>query len=248
MQKGTHTVLFMVGISVVFITVLATVNEMTKGQIERNFQLERAKKILYAFDIFPDDFSREDMSPTATTSAIPWDNQQVLQTMQDRIEEERLPIPSQMKDDIQGTFLEGKESILVFKRVNGSGEVVAYGFPLFGKGLWGTIQGIGAMSKDMQKMIGIAFTEQVETPGLGARITEKAFKTSFRQLDLSAFHEQSPERGPIVMVKDKAQTNEAYSTNSIQAITGATQTSQGVLNMVNSNMDLYIDILKAAQQ
>jgi Na+-transporting NADH:ubiquinone oxidoreductase subunit C len=96
-------------------------------------------------------------------------------------------------------------------------------------------------------MQGIAFTQQVETPGLGARITEEEFKSYFRNLDLSGFHQEETAQPPIIMVKDKAQTNQEDSTNSIQAITGATQTSQGVLNMVNSNVALYIDIIQASK-
>ncbi|MCP4403406.1 MAG: FMN-binding protein, partial [bacterium] len=46
----------------------------------------------------------------------------------------------------------------------------------------------------------------------------------------------------------KEQSNLENSTNSIQSITGATQTSQGVLDMVNSNLAVYIKILQAYQE
>jgi Na+-transporting NADH:ubiquinone oxidoreductase subunit C len=93
-------------------------------------------------------------------------------------------------------------------------------------------------------MVGIDFTKQVETPGLGARIIEEEYKFFFRNLDLSGFSEANSDQPPIVMVKKKERTNVEESTNNIQAITGATQTSQGVLNMVNSNLRVYIQLIQ----
>ncbi|MBD3308444.1 FMN-binding protein [candidate division KSB3 bacterium] len=247
MNQGASTVRFMVIVSVAFIAVLATVNELTKSQIERNFRIEQAKKMLYAFNIFPEGAQPEEFSPTATTADIPWKEGQVLETLDDEIQTVTLSIPESMRDSLQGTFLEGMDSIEIYERVNENDEVVAYGLPLYGKGLWGTIEGFGVIGADLQKMQGIAFTQQVETPGLGARITEEEFKSYFRNLDLSGFHQEETAQPPIIMVKDKAQTNQENSTNSIQAITGATQTSQGVLNMVNSNVALYIDIIQASK-
>lgn len=246
MKQGVSTVLFMMIVSLVFISVLATVNELTKAQIEKNLQIERAKEILYAFNIFPEEGVK--LSPAATTAAIPWKEGQVLETMEAQIQETTLPIPESMKDSIRGTFLEGLDSVKIFKRMDKTGNVVAYGLPLFGKGLWGTIEGFGVVSSDLQKMVGIAFTKQVETPGLGARITEEEYKSFFRNLDLNGFHDGADVQTPIIMVKKKTTTNIAESTNSVQAITGATQTSQGVLNMVNSNLALYMKILQETKQ
>jgi Na+-transporting NADH:ubiquinone oxidoreductase subunit C len=245
MQKGVKTVGFMIIISIVFISILATVNELTQAKIEQNFQIERAKKILYAFGIFPGDMQQLALSATATTAAIPWKESDVLNIMKEQIRSVTVPIPGDLRDNIRGSFLEGQETVEIFEHVNEAGEVLAYGVPLFGKGLWGTIEGFGTLSKDLEKMVGIAFTQQFETPGLGARITEQEFKSYFRNLDLSGFYNADSVQRPIMMVKNKEQTNVENSTNTIQAITGATLTSRGVLNMVNSNLALYIKIIEA---
>ena len=121
---------------------------------------------------------------------------------------------------------------------------MAYGLPLVGKGLWGTIEGFGVISVDLDRMGGIDFSKQVETPGLGARIIEQEYKYFFRNLDLSGFSEADSEQSQIVMLKKKEKTNVEESTNSVQAVTGATQTSQGVLNMVNSNLRMYIQLIQ----
>jgi Na+-transporting NADH:ubiquinone oxidoreductase subunit C len=140
--------------------------------------------------------------------------------------------------------LEGRDSVEIFEGLNEQGEVVAYGLPLVGKGLWGTIEGFGVISVDLDKMVGIDFTKQVETPGLGARIIEQEYKYFFRNLDLRGFSDADNKQPPIMMVKKKGTTNVEESTNSVQAITGATQTSQGVLNMVNNNLRVYIHLIQ----
>lgn len=238
---------FMVIVSVVFIAALATVNELTKARIDRNFEIELAKERLYAFDIFPENFQASSLSLTSTTATIPWEEAQVLDVMQNQIKAISIPVNEALHNIIAGSFLEGQQEITIFTHINAQGDVVAYGLPLVGKGLWGTIEGFGVISADLQKMKGIAFTKQVETPGLGARITEEEYKSYFRNLDLSGFHGEASGPMPVFMVKQKAKSNIEESTNSVQAITGATQTSQGVLDMVNSNLAVYIKIIQEYQ-
>ena len=235
---------FMIIVSVVFITVLASVNEMTKARIERNFEIEQTKAMLYAFNIFPEGGDDSKLSSTSITADIPWSEEQVLQAKETRLRPVTIPISENLKDVVRDSFLEGRDSVEIFEGLNEQNEVVAYGLPLVGKGLWGTIEGFGVISADLDKMVGIDFTKQVETPGLGARIVEQEYKFFFRNLDLSGFSKTDSDQPPIVMVKKKERTNVEESTDSVQAITGATQTSQGVLNMVNSNLRVYIQLIQ----
>jgi len=248
MEQGMKTIKFMVIVSVVFITVLATINEVTKARIERNFEIEQARSMLYAFNIFPEGYSEEQMASTNMTADIPWKEGEVLKALEARLAKVTVPIPASLQEELKGTFLEGQASVEVYEGKDEQGKVSAYGLSLYGKGLWGTIEGFGVLSADLKTMIGIDFTKQVETPGLGARIIEKEYKYFFRNLNLSGFSEVNAGQKPVVMVKDKEQTNVENSTNSVEAITGATQTSQGVLNMINDNLALYLKILQAYKE
>ncbi|HZK09706.1 MAG TPA: FMN-binding protein [Clostridia bacterium] len=91
------------------------------------------------------------------------------------------------------------------------GQEPAYAIPFEGAGLWGTIRGYLALSEDLSTILGITFTEQSETPGLGGRIEEEQFRDQFRQIELKAL---------------------TYD-DELQAITGATQTSASVLRIIN---------------
>jgi Na(+)-translocating NADH:ubiquinone oxidoreductase C subunit len=248
MKKGFATVGFMVIVSVAFITVLASVNEVTKARITRNFEIEKSKSLLYAFNIFPQGFDESQLSLIGLTADIPWQEDQVLKTKESRLRLVKIPMSDQLKAVVRGSFLEGREVIEIFEGINDKGDVVAYGLPLVGKGLWGTIEGFGVISADLSKMVGIDFTKQSETPGLGARIIQQEYKSFFRNLDLSGFSKSGSNQPPVIMVKKKEKTNVAESTNSVQAVTGATQTSQGVLDMVNSNLNVYLKILQEYQK
>lgn len=243
MKKGLFTIFFMILITVVFISTLAFVNEYSQPQIQRNLKIDQYKSILYAFDIFPPNVRETDLAPTSTTNNIPWSEPAILENMQQQITSFKLPVLPDQRALLKGSYLAPGDSVEIFRRVDASGKTVAFGFPLKGKGLWGTITAFGVISADLQKMIGIDFTDQVETPGLGARILETEFKYFFRQLDLRQLPQTT--EPVILMVRQKSKSNVEESTSSLQAITGATQTCNGVLAMLNTDLRFYLAILKA---
>ena len=107
-------------------------------------------------------------------------------------------------------------------------EEKAYAVPVNGPGLWGSISGYVGITKDMKKLVGIEFIKQDETPGLGGRITEDEYKNQFRDLDIS-----KPVDGKIVI-------NKPANGGNIDAISGATQTSTFVVNMINEDVNEFI--------
>lgn len=244
MKKGILTIVFMVVITIVFISALASIHELSKERVMQNAKIDRYKSILYAFDIFPQNVNEQELSPTSTTNDIAWQQDQILQIIEDQIQAIKVPVTSEQAVLLKNSFLVLKDSIEIFVRLNEAGEIVAYGFPMRGKGLWGTITAFGVISSDLEKMVGIDFTEQVETPGLGARITEIEFKYFFRNLDLSGFQDAQSNKQPVILLKKKDQTNREKSTNSFQAITGATQTVDGVLKMVNTDLRFYFEVIR----
>jgi len=97
------------------------------------------------------------------------------------------------------------------------GQLLGYAFPFSGPGFWGPIRGVLAVDPAGKKILGIAFTQHQETPGLGGRITEPWFRDQFRGKPL----EPPPGGGPpLDFVFRKPQTP-----REVEAITGATQTS-----------------------
>jgi len=104
----------------------------------------------------------------------------------------------------------------------------AFAIPFEGPGLWGTIRGYIGVASDLQSIQGIAFTEQNETPGLGGRIEEDWFKNQFMDLSLETVITYSGDSG-------------------LDAITGATSTSNAVLKIINEFISTTLKELEEAR-
>ncbi len=243
MKRPLFTILFMMAITILFVSALAIVNEVSLDRIQRDLAMQKNQFILYAFDILPEGVNEDRLPSSLTTTNIPWNEAEISKRMKNEIHTIRLPVSARDKQLLKGSFLTVGDSAEIYVRTSADHKILAYGFPMRGKGLWGTISAFSAVSSDLTRMIGIDFTQQTETPGLGARITEQGFKIYFRNLNLDGFSQES-KSAPIVMVAKKDLTNMEKSTNSVEAITGATLTCNGVLNMVNTDLRFYIALLK----
>ena len=97
-------------------------------------------------------------------------------------------------------------------------KVEAYAFAFNGSGLWGPVKGYMGIKSDLSELVGIDFIEQQETPGLGGRIAEEFYKSQYRG----------------------AHTDNLKS--DIDAISGATLTSNAVINLVDEDLQEFLKI------
>lgn len=96
-----------------------------------------------------------------------------------------------------------------------SSQIIGYIFRVSGSGLWGEIEALVGLDRDLKQIIGIDFIKQSETPGLGARITERWFREQMRG-----------KRGPKFSL-DPEKTH-SKDTGRFDTITGATITTESV--------------------
>lgn len=242
-MKQIRVILFMMVITVIFIGSLAVVNEATKSTIEKNLQVQEMKSILYAFGLLPGKIEEMTLPSTMTTGDLPWSEEDILKTIKNHFKTVALPVSSEDELSLKKSFLVIGDSVQIYVQKDNANLPVAYGFRMRGKGLWGTISAFGVIDTSLASMIGIDFTEQVETPGLGARITEQEFKYFFRGLDISSLPATDQQAAGIQMVREKNVSNLESPTNTLQAITGATQTCNGVVHMLNTDLRFYIFVL-----
>ena len=92
-------------------------------------------------------------------------------------------------------------------------------FPMTGNGLWGPIWGYIGLSSDFQTVVGAVFDHKSETPGLGAEITTEGFQSQFSGR--------------------KMQKNGDNLSVEVDAIAGATRTSNGVKDMIKNVLEAY---------
>ncbi|MEY3053099.1 MAG: hypothetical protein RLY31_2884 [Bacteroidota bacterium] len=112
----------------------------------------------------------------------------------------------------------------------------AYLLSVRGNGLWDKIWGTIAIKDDFNTIIGTSFGHVGETPGLGAEITDNpSFSRQFqgKQLfDKGQFVSVSVVKGGV--------RNPAHQ---VDAITGATITSNGVTDMLRDGLAVYLPYL-----
>lgn len=111
--------------------------------------------------------------------------------------------------------------------------VSGYAVPVGGPGFWGPIEGMVGISADAGRIIGLAFYRHSETPGLGGRITENWFSRQFKDL-------------PIFPIKGEKkifylrQEGTGKAPNELDAITGASNTSDAVEAFLNRDLDVFL--------
>ena len=117
--------------------------------------------------------------------------------------------------------LETKTSIFVFK--DESGKLDKLVLPIRGYGLWSTLYGFIALEKDKNTIAGITFYQHGETPGLGGEVDNPKWKASW--VGKKLFGEDNRLETKLVKLVTKQD-------HQIDALTGATLTSDGVSNMI----------------
>lgn len=131
----------------------------------------------------------------------------------------------EVKDMIQNNLQERQIDTYTYYEYKENGEVLGYAFPIHGKALWGTVEGYGAVDREVATLLGVDFVKHSETPGLGGRISEDWYKDQFRGIDISA-------DAPYIAYRPAAGGN-------VDAITGATLTSNSIRDMVNDSIDEF---------
>ena len=104
-----------------------------------------------------------------------------------------------------------------------SSNSLGYALPIEGNGFQGKIRLIVGVNKDFSSLYGLEVLEQVETPGLGTKVTETPFTDQFRNLIVT------PEIKSVKGVKPQ-------NPNEVQAITGATISSKAVIRIINEGI------------
>ncbi|MDO4211631.1 MAG: NADH:ubiquinone reductase (Na(+)-transporting) subunit C [Bacteroidales bacterium] len=112
------------------------------------------------------------------------------------------------------------------------GNDTIYVLPLYGRGLWGGLWGYLALKPDFKTVYGAYMSHEGETAGLGARIVETQFQEKFQN---KVAYADSTYSEVVLGVSKKVEHPESQ----VDAITGATLTSNGVDAMFKTSLAPY---------
>ncbi len=122
-----------------------------------------------------------------------------------------------------------------YKALSESGETIGCAVTVTSKGYGGDVAVMVGISKaDGGMVTGVEILSHSETPGLGANATSEAFRNQFKD---------NPSLHGFSVVKDGTGGTEGK----IDAITGATITSNAVTNAVNEALNIYMSLYEGGE-
>jgi len=126
-----------------------------------------------------------------------------------------------------------------------AGQLIGVAVAAAGQGFQDTLSVLYGYSLDCQCIMGFKVMESKETPGLGDKIeTDPDFTANFEALDVSLDSDMEQILNPIVMVKH-GQKTEPWQ---IDAITGATISSQAVANILHDSSAVSAPLINKNRQ
>lgn len=226
-NSNLYTVIYTTIVVVVVAAVLAFVSQSLKARQDANIKAETLRQMMAAAQIKP----AEELYATA--------NADILQLYADNIEEaytialngekngslsvaaDNIELIDKLKPQNKAILSEGEATLPVYLFKSGIAVI-----PIYGAGLWGPVWGYIAFQPDCHTIAGAFFDHESETPGLGAKIKDEAW---FREKFIGKTVEwgDSP---AFVLAKNAEETG---ATNAIDAISGATMTSNGLNAALN---------------
>ena len=250
-NSNVYTVIYSTVLVVVVAAILAFAAEGLKDKQNENVKLETITKVLTAAAQSDDNFTIDE-------------NTDILATYRDRVIDayfvdfEGKKVGESMnlgKDDLKNIQVAStsdlkKQNDIIKKIEKGDADAAkslrlpVYVFdindqtitvlPIYGAGLWGPVWGYLAFAQDGRSIDGAIFDHKSETPGLGAKIAEEPFDGQFKGHKLT-------DEGGFSVVKGGAHGD----INSVDAISGASITSQAVGTTINIWMKYYLPYLNS---
>lgn len=122
-----------------------------------------------------------------------------------------------------------ERDLVVYHCRDKTGDVIGYALYALGAGFQDKIALMYGTDAALSKINSLTILEQLETPGLGAKITDQeAFLRFWENKDVSQ---------PLTLHKPAASSPDDLAPSEINTITGATISSESVLKIVNLSLD-----------
>ena len=227
-NSNSYTIIYSAVIVVIVAFLLAFVFKALKPMQDANVALDKKKQILNSLNIR--DLSNEEADAKYKEVVIA---DEVIDEKGKVVEAgtqggEKAGFKLESKD-----YKAGKLALYICK-VNGSRKYV---IPVYGMGLWGPISGYIALNEDKATVYGAYFNHESETAGLGAEIKDNvAWQEKFQGKKVFT----SGDDKTIALGVEKNVTDPA---TQVDAVTGATLTSNGVRDMLHEALGKYLTFL-----
>ena len=220
-NSNSYTITYSIILVLIVAFLLAFVFQALKPMQDANVQLDQQKQILFALN--------QDRNMTNEQAVELWKK---IIIADDIINSDGKVVEAGKQGGVDAGFKlnskDAKEGKLALFRCKVNGEV-KYVIPVYGNGLWGPINGFIAINGDKRTVFGAYFNHESETAGLGAEIKDNAdWQAKFKGKKL--FTDDNNQKIAL-SVEKKVEDPKTQ----VDAVTGATLTSNGVTEMFHSD-------------
>jgi Na+-transporting NADH:ubiquinone oxidoreductase subunit C len=225
MKKKPHTVVFIGLMCIISSLILATLTDILTPYQEQKKEAYTKREILRCVQISSEGSAKqilERFNINLTAKLV--DNKGEIYTFEELKIHEKQYLEKYSKIGFYKAPYK-----LFYQKNDHTGFVI----PIDGFGLWGPIHGFLALEKDGITIQGLTFYDHMETPGLGAEISNNEWQRQFVGKSIHPSSEPLQVQSPpfsIYVVKNaqKMALDLQAQLNSVDAITGASVTSNGV--------------------
>ncbi|MDB2606549.1 Na(+)-translocating NADH-quinone reductase subunit C [Zobellia sp.] len=239
-DKNSYTVIFAAVMVVIVGSILAFTSSSLEGKIAENQRFEKQQNILYAMGV-------NDNVDEANVNFIPTDKvQDVFKTY---IKEQLVIDGDKITEDDEAYLIDMKKQIAIAEKggkpklplmIGEKDGKKFYIIPLYGKGLWDAIWGFITLD-DKMVVEGVYFDHKGETPGLGANLNQRYFMDDFTGETILKGNDYA---GVKAAKGNNDPLNKDKEDNKVDALAGATITSNGINAMIKESIELYKDYLQ----
>ena len=238
-DRPAYVIVYAAVIAAVFTGAIMALHGVTQPLVERNEQLFEQKAMVELFGL----------GDVETLS-----DQEIVDLYDTRIRRE----PDLTDPRTNQTFE-------IYTAVDEDGQTIGQAFSFSGTGFWARIDGFLAFGPSSGEIIGITFLQHQETPGLGGRITERAWRQQFAGIWVVPRPGDTGEDGEIFQTWPRPRQERKYIYiggeapqpgslrygRHVDAISGATGTSTAVERFLNEQIAAYnrafLDAIGAAE-
>ena len=234
MDKDSNKATFLfASIMVIVIAILLSVAAIILGPYQaRNTKIEKMQNILSSVGIQSSSDDAEEIFAQYITEQV------VLNSKGEPVKGGIAAFDIDLKKELDKAKTGNQDKELFPLFVSQKENKSYYIIPVRGKGLWGPIWGYIALEEDLNTVSGVSFGHKSETPGLGAEIEAEKFEGKFKGKKIF------DEKGNFVSVKVTKGSSGSTNIHGVDAVSGATITSDGVSEMFQRTLSHYIAYFK----
>ena len=234
-NSNQYTFMFALIVCVVCSFALSLVSEGLREKKELNVALDIKKNILKAVDL---------NTPLPEKVTV----QEILDVYEQKIEEMVINAEGEVVGEVSIEDAQKNEALYPLYAYKEDDEIIAYCFPIIGKGLWSTLYGYFALEPDAITVRGITFYKHGETPGLGAEIEQDWFQDNYKGKKIWDIKNNLLSTTKVIKGKVVDKVSDEEAPFYVDGISGATMTSKGVTEMVDKWLRVYEPFFKEIRQ